>query len=247
MRLSSTALVAALALAVTAPLDLRSAIGAEPVGGATTGSRPAPTISVSGTTELAVAPDEAWIHLRVESFFPTMRASVGDNDTRIAAVLKALAAAGIGPADLATEAMSLAETDRFEDAGRKTHGWQISRAVTARVRDLATLERTLQDIIAAGATHIDRVVFSHSKLADKKADARDAAMRAARDKAERMAGALGQHVGKAVVIREGGVGGSSPTYANAILNEGGTPLSGATIAAGRIRVDVSVDVDFELL
>ncbi|MFO0744129.1 MAG: SIMPL domain-containing protein [Myxococcota bacterium] len=254
MRLPAPLLLLATALvATTVPLALRSANGAEPTPAGTAASagvRPFPTVSVSGTTELAVAPDEAWIHLRVESFFATMESSVADNDKRMSSILTTLKAAGIAPADLATEAMTLAETDHYEDGQKKIHGWQISRSLTARVRDLDKLERLLQSVIKAGATNIDGVRFAHSQINDKKAEARASAMKAARDKAELMASALGQHVGKALTIREGGAGAvpfATNVYANEVLNQGGTPLSGETIAAGRIRVEVSVDVEFELL
>ncbi|MCC6625068.1 MAG: SIMPL domain-containing protein [Deltaproteobacteria bacterium] len=246
-----TAAVLALALPLTLALPSASAdpspAGASPVPAA----RPFPTIAVTGTTELALAPDEAWVHVGVETFLPTMERAVEDNDRRIAAVIAALKDAGIQSADLTTTMMSLAETDRFEGADRRTHGFQVSRSLVARVRDLGKLERLLQSIVKAGATHLREVRFSHSKLADKKAEARTAAMKAARDKAALMAGALGQQVGRAVVIREAGAGpafaSGGNSYANEVLNIGGAVVDGPTIAAGRIRIEVSVAVDFELL
>lgn len=239
------------ALALALPFALRSA-SADPSGPlSTTGPRPFPTIAVTGTTELALAPDEAWVHVGVETFLPTMERAVEDNDRRIAAVITAIKNTGVQPADLTTTTMSLAETDRYEPGDRRVHGFQVTRSLVARVRDLPRLERLLQAILEAGATHLREVRFSHSQLADKKAAARTAAMKAARDKADLMAGAIGQRVGRAVSIRESGAGpafaAGANSYANEVLNVGGTVVDGPTIAAGRIRIEVSVAVDFELM
>ena len=85
---------------------------------------------MTGTTELAIAPDEAWVHLGVETFLPTMDAAVSDNDKRMSAVIAALKLAGVAASDLTTEIMNLAETDRYQ-AGAQAHGWQVRRALVA--------------------------------------------------------------------------------------------------------------------
>jgi len=249
MRPIHLALVAFALAAVAVPLGLDHAT-AQPAPAAAAAERPFPTITVEGTTELTIAPDEAWVHLGVTSFFTVLEKSVADNDRRITAVLSALEAQGIAAADIATQQMSLAETDRYESDQRRTHGWQVQRQLVARVRDLDKLEGLLQRVIGAGATNIDEVRFSHSQLTSKKADARVAAMKAARDKAEAMAGALGQKIGRAISIDEvsafaGPIGQS--TYGNTMMNAGGQVLDAATVVAGRIAVNVSVGVRFELL
>lgn len=243
-------LVIALALAAAATVALALPRPATADGPTAAPARPFATISVTGTTELAIAPDEAWVHIGVETFRPSIDLAVADNDKRIAGVLAALRSAGIAPADMSTTMMSLAETDRYESGDRRVHGFQVSRSLVARVRDLARLEALLQQILKSGATHLREIVFSHSQLAQKKAEARTAAMKAARDKAELMAKAVGQGVGRAVKVTEGGPGfqtQASNTYANEVLNMGGQTLDGQTIAAGRIRVEIGVAVDFELL
>jgi uncharacterized protein YggE len=223
--------------------------------------RPFPLLTVSGTTELAVAPDEAWVHLGVVSFFSTMESSIEDNDKRIKAILSVVRQGAVGgspaspgfgidAADIATTHMNLSETDRYDGPGKQVRGWEVSRSLVVRVRRLDRLETLLQAVINAGATHLRDVHFTHSQLGDKKGEARVAAMKAARDKANAMAAAIGQKVGKAVTVTEQNNGSRVATfsdYSNAVVNAGGTALEGETIAAGRVRVSVAVEIAFELL
>jgi uncharacterized protein len=243
------AVLVVVACAVTSSGGSPPAMAEDSSSAAELAKRPFPLITVSGTSELAIAPDEAWVHLGVESFFPTMESSVSDNDKRIKALLDTLRQGGIDAADIATTLMSLAETERYEDANRRVRGWQISRSLVARVRHLDRLETLLQALVRAGATHLRDVHFTHSQLAAKKGEARVAATQAARAKAAAMAAAIGQTIGHAVTVREVGQGRRAATfsdYSNAVVNAGGTPLEGQTIAAGRVRVEVEVEAAFEL-
>jgi len=239
------------ALAIALPFALGDAVADPPATASSAAQRPFPTIAVTGTTELALAPDEAWVHVGVVTFLPTVDRAVADNDKRIAAVLAALRAAGVQPADLTTTHMSLAETERYHPGEVRERGFQVSRSLVARVRDLGKLEGILQAVVKAGATQLHEVRLSHSSLGEKKAEARTAAMKAARAKAEAMAAALGQSVGRAVAIREAGAGpafaSGAGSYANETLNFGGQVLDAQTIAAGRIRIEITVSVELELL
>ncbi|TNF24002.1 MAG: DUF541 domain-containing protein [Deltaproteobacteria bacterium] len=210
--------------------------------------RPFPTLSVSGVAEVSIAPDEAWLHLGVDSFFSDLDAAVEDNDERIKSVMKVLHDAGLSGKNLQTDIMSLDETTRYV-AKVELRGYQVRRNITARVTDLGKVESLLQALVRSGVTRIDSVRFSHTQLAAKKAEARVEALKAARQKAEAMATALGQRVDKAVTVTEGYPGVSTisqPTYTNFVVNAGGASVDGDTFASGRIQIAVQVSAVFEL-
>jgi len=212
--------------------------------------RPFATLRVEGTSEIALAPDEAWIRFGVTSFLTTLDEAVADNDRRMSAALEAARRAGVPASDIASEAMSLAETERFESGNVRRRGVEVRREANLRIRDLGKLEDLLMELMRAGVSHIHHVRFHHSDLTAKKAEARLEAVAAARAKARAMARALGQDIGRAVTIEEGLHGHAAPTaatYANVVRNEGGVALDGATIVAGRISVTMGVRVTFELL
>jgi len=244
----SAAAVFALACGVTALDQPTPAARADTAEAPREAPRPFPTLSVSGVAQVSIAPNEAWLHLGVDSFFSEMDAAVADNNERIKSVLRVLRDAGLTGENLQTDIMSLSETDRYV-ANVKHHGFQVQRNITARVTDLEKVEALLLDLMRSGVTRIDSVKFSHTELSSKKAEARVQALQAARKKAEAMAGALGQRVEGAITVTEGYPGVSSiqqPTYTNMVVNAGGTSVDGDTFASGRILINVQVSAVFEL-
>jgi len=125
------------------------------------------------------------------------------------------------------------------------------------VKDTEILEKVLEKAIDAGANGIDGVQFRSTDLRKHKDKARLMAVKAAKEKATDMAGALGQKIGRPRTISEmpsnyNGWGGwwgyyGNVTAQNAVLNVG--PAAGATgevTALGQIRINAKVTVAFEL-
>jgi uncharacterized protein YggE len=114
------------------------------------------------------------------------------------------------------------------------------------LRDLSKLDVLLEYLIKAGVNQIDSVEYETSDPRKYRDQARDLAVKAAREKAEALAGALGQSIGKANAIEE-----TSDSrvygYANttASFYSSGKPISRST-AAGQITISASVTVSFDL-
>ena len=258
-----TALASLLAAAAVTPFLLRAepSRAGDPPAKSTAEHRPFPELSVSATVDVRVAPDEVWLHLGVESFKPTLREAVADTDQRMAAALKVLKDGGVAGDDLATEYVWLTASSHYDKArGGDVSGFQATRRFVARVRRIETVEQLLKGALEAGVTNVYDVNFTNTGIAKLKEEARNRAVVEARAKAQGMAAAIGQSIGRAVALSDGtvspwGAGGgggvrsgfTNANYANDVLNAGGQAFQGSALAAGRIQVSITITATFELL
>jgi hypothetical protein len=120
--------------------------------------------------------------------------------------------------------------------------------MSVTVRDLSKLDTLLQGLIAAGGNRIDSVEYETSDLRKYRDQARELAVKAAREKAQAMAHALGQEIGKAQSIEEAADSRSygANNYLNNSIEEGGYTRKSPSTSAGQARISASVTVSFEL-
>jgi hypothetical protein len=130
----------------------------------------------------------------------------------------------------------------------RTSYFVAEQTLTVTVRDISKLDTLLESLIKAGGNRIDSIQYEISDLRKYRDQARELAMKAAREKAQALALALGQEIGKAQYIEEVPES-SSQSYglANSYLETSrGRSKSTSSTAAGENRVSASVQVSFEL-
>ena len=211
-------------------------------------------ITVTGDADVLVKPDEAVVRFSVQTKDKDLDDAVGQNDSRTARVLKAMKKAGVSARHIKTDHMNIwPEYHHYES---KVKAYRVRKSITVTVKDTDNLEKVLKEGIDAGANGIDGVQFRSTDLRKHKDKARLMAVKAAKEKAVDMAGALGQKIGRPRTISEqpsnfngwGGYWGyGNVTAQNAVQNVG--PAQGATgeiTALGQIRINAKVMVAFEL-
>ena len=117
------------------------------------------------------------------------------------------------------------------------------------VRDISKLDVLLESLIKAGGNRIDSIQYQTSDLRKYRDHARDLAVRAAREKADALAKALGQSIGKAHSIEET----PEPEYSSfanqfwaAPTKTRTTAPSGPATAPGQETISASITVSFDL-
>ena len=224
-----------------------------------------PTITVSGSAEVQVAPDEAVFSIDVTKTNKDLQTAKRLNDESVAKLLELTRSFSILPQNVQTgriwvdmkyESIRDARTRIFSDDGdeigrRIFRGYEVSKSVTVKLTDLSRFEEFLAGVLQSGITGVSSVKFETSKLRENKDKARDMAMKAAREKAMAMAAAIGQSVGRAIKVTEGTVG--APAYggmyaanSNATGTTGVFTESLVTFAPGAIKVEAQVTVSFQL-
>lgn len=207
-------------------------------------------ISVSGTGKVTVVPDVAVLNIGVE-----VRAATVVDARRLAAtaadsVRTSLKNNGVNEKDIRTAGLQINPeySSRPTTNGRPAiTGYVVTNTVTVKVRDLDKASKTLDDAVLAGgdATRVNGISFEVDKPEQFLAQAREAAVKDARDRAENLAKLAGVELGKPRSINEssGGYPIAVPAAARggAQLAEAPTPIS-----PGESEVMLQVNIVYAL-
>lgn len=213
-----------------------------------------PKITVSGEAVVNVKPDKVVLWFGIET---------NDNDIMVAkkksaALLKSAFAAvkgcGVPEKDIQTDYLSI--QPRWEDemrGARRFSGYFTTNRVEVTLLDAEKLEGLVTSLLQAGVNYIYGIEFQTIKLKEYREQARELALRAAKEKAEKMAGVLGQSIGAPLQLSEVA---SAPRYSSrssynvsqtvADSFSGGAGEATETVALGKIAVRANVSVTFEL-
>lgn len=207
-------------------------------------------ITVTGTAETKVAPDEAILHLGVDSHDKVLAIAKSENDRHVKKLLALAREAGVQAKDIQTSALNMS-LEYSENQRRALLGYEVSQSISITLRDIGKYESLMTNALLAGVNRVDGVDFLIAEPTKYREDARTKAIRAAQEKAKTMAAELHQTVGKPWEITEGVI--NSETFANSVWmrkqvyqNEPQVAGEESTIAPGEVTISASVKVSFEL-
>lgn len=208
------------------------------------------TISAEGRTSRQ--PDLALFTAGVASSGKTAGEALGANSTDMAQVIAALKRAGIAERDIQTSNLSVnpvyADTSRqpagaLEQQMPRIIGYQASNTVSVRQRNLAQFGKVIDTLVSAGANQVNGPSFQVEEADAALDEARIAATKKARARADLYAKALGLKVVRVVSISEsGGYSPPMPMY----RMEAAAAAPAPPIAAGEVALEMNVTVQFEL-
>lgn len=162
---------------------------------------PARHIDVSGQAVVNVTPDRALIQLGVQSNATGLDEAQALNVVTIKAVITAVKALGVDAKDIATDSYTVEPVySNYETLFVK--GYRIRNTVAITLRDVNKTGPVVVAALKAGANTVDNVDLYTSELRKYRDQARDMAIKAAREKAQALAKAVGSDVGCALTINE---------------------------------------------
>ena len=244
---------------VFAALSLWSA---RPMPPTLAGAQTAPTrtMHTAGTAIIRVQPDKATLRLGVQTFAPTPRESQAKNARIVEQVLQAIRDEGVPAQDITTDYFALRpEYDNLKYGERKIVGYWTDNAVVVTLRQVDKLSDVLVAALDAGATTVDDVTFSTTRLRELRDQARAMAVKAAMEKAHDLAGAVSLTTGDVQSISENswsyyyGMWNSRGQWANAQQNvmqvapsSGAPQLDDGEFSLGQIVVQAQVELTVAL-
>ena len=160
-------------------------------------------ISVTGEAEIRVVPDEVILTLGVETWNKNMGIAKGQNDAIVARVFALAEDHGIAPEHVQTDYVNIEPRYRsgyYEE--RDFIGYFVHKTLVITLRDLDKFEDILADALEAGVNYVHGIQFRTTELRKHRDEARALAIRAAKEKADALAGELGQEVGDPRMIQE---------------------------------------------
>jgi len=208
------------------------------------------TVSAEGRTSRV--PDLAVFSAGVASSGKTAGEALNANSTDMAKVVAALKRAGIADRDIQTSNISVnpvyADTSRqpanqLEQQMPRIIGYQASNTVSVKQRNLAQFGKVIDTLVSAGANQVNGPSFQVEQSDAALDEARVAAAKAARARADLYAGTLGMKVVRVISISEsGGYSPPMPMYRMEAMAAAPAP----PIAAGEVALEMNVTMQFEL-
>ena len=203
-------------------------------------------LNVSAQAEARRVPDVATISAGVVTQAADGNTAMRQNAEQMAKVMAAIKAAGIAEKDIQTSGISLNPQYRYvENEAPSITGYQATNTVSLKVRDITKLGKVLDSLAAQGANQINGPSFQIDQPEPVYDEARLAALKKAKDRAETYAKALDLKVRRIISISEGGGGGFRPVPMIAMSARGKAEMDTA-VSPGETEVSVSLDVVFEL-
>jgi uncharacterized protein YggE len=205
------------------------------------------TITVDGRAEIMVVPDQVVMRLGVELIEMELGKAKEENDRIVSAVIAAVKKGGVSTENLKTDYLHIRPRYRDTREERTLLGYVVRQSIVVIITEIDTVEDILSSALAAGANQVHGVEFRTSEPRKHKDEARSLALDAAKEKAEVMAGRLGQKIGRPITITEQSVGRSIPSTSNVTRISGAHGEAEGTMVAGRITISARVSVKFEIL
>jgi len=202
-------------------------------------------IQVSGTGSAFGVPDVALIDLGVSVEKSTVTAARDDAAGAMQEVIDTLKDNGVEDKDIQTTRFSIQPVFDYPDGRQVLRGFEVTNMVTAKVRDIDSLDKVLDDAAAAGGdvVQIQGLRFDIDDPSELEAEAREDAVSEARDKGETLAGLSGVSLGKPISISESAVSPPIPLAERALA---GAADVATPIEAGELEVTVTVNVLFAI-
>lgn len=203
-----------------------------------------PGVTVSGEAIVYVKPDQVIINIGVEHTGDYVMKIKQQTAESVNNIIDFLRKEGIPEKNIQTQFVRLDQQYEYET---KTYHFSSRQAISVKIENIKNYEKILAGLMEAGVNRINGVAFGSSERDKFEAQARIKAIKNAKAIAEDYAGALGQGIGKAIIISDV----SSPmlrmnsamAFKAMDVMEGGNQDS---IAPGQLAISANVTVTFNL-
>ncbi len=212
---------------------------------------PSGKITISGSGSVHVAPDMATLVSRVITQGDDAKSALKENSVTMRAILKDVEAAGIDKKNIQTTGFDISPiygNRNLNDGKHKAPqivGYRVQNGIQINLKDVSRLGTTLDMLVQGGSNDVGQVRFGVSNPEKYIDEAREAAVKDARTKAETYAKAAGVTLGKVLSISEAGY--NPNPYPEMMMMRAAKMDSAPPIAEGQQTLSSSVTITYELV
>jgi uncharacterized protein YggE len=236
-----------LSISILSIILLLTGCGSSPVVSTANTIANTPSISVTGTGEIFLAPDVAYINIGVQTEADTVTDAVAQNTDQANAIQNALFQYGIQAADIQTSGFSVYPMPQYGPDGLViTTLYQVNNTVYVTIRDLSILGEVLDAVVQSGANTINSISFDVLDQSAALEQARLLALQDAHNQASQLADAAGMTLGNPLTISVYNTSSPSPMNQARTMASYDTAGSSVPVAAGQLVLSVQVSVSYEL-
>jgi hypothetical protein len=213
------------------------------------------TITVSGTGEVVVKPDIATISFGVSAENLDVAKAQTESATKMNNIIDFLNKNGVDEKDIKTTNYSIyprydytRTSSVYPYTGKQVLvGYVVSQTVEVKIRDISQSGKLLGGVGEFGVTDISGLNFSVDKIDDVKDQARELAIKDAREQARVLAKGLDVRLLKIVSFSENG---NSPIYYGMMEKSMAVGMGGDAVApqlpAGENKITSNVTITYEI-
>lgn len=210
------------------------------------------TITVSDQAEVYAKPDLAMVDFSAVTEAKTVSQAMSQNTAKMNAVIAAVKGLGVDEKDLKTTNFNINPLYQYEKetlygTGKRTlYGYEVRQSLELKIRDLSKIGQMIEQATAAGANQVGDLWFSIDKQDELRAQAREEAIKKAKQKAEVLAKQLGVKLVRIINFNENG---ETPYY---FLKESGYGIGGGgeavapEIETGQNKIQANVAITYEI-
>ncbi|MFA6269546.1 MAG: SIMPL domain-containing protein [archaeon] len=207
-------------------------------------------LSVSGTVEKMVSPDQVEITLGVVTIKKTAADSQSANATEATAVMDALKVVGLQTSEIKTFGYSVTEEYQYNDSTKKSEliGYRTTNNIMIKTNRINDAGKIIDAATIAGANSVSGITFtlSDTKQSETKLVALTEASAVAKQKAQVMATGMSVTLGKVTSISENSYY-YTPNYRSYDMASGSVAKEVSTpITPGDVSVSATISVGYEI-
>ena len=222
-----------------------------------------PKITVNGEAVVNSKPDKIVITFGIETWDKDIMVAKNKNNGILKKAISAIKESGIPEKEIQTDYLSI--QPRYEDNYEKEDfiGYFVRNTFVVTLEDTDKVEELVTNVLQSGVNYIHNIDFQTTEFKKYREQARELALKAAKEKADKMAMVLGQSIGAPIQIDENYTGSPwwyssswsawgynrfSSMSQNVVQNIGSSSAGDIsdTIALGKISIRANVSVTFEL-
>lgn len=208
------------------------------------------SIVISGEGEVVGVPDVAIIQIGHSVEKKTVAEAQKENTEKINKVIEKLKNDfRIDPKDIKTANYNIYPAYDWRDNRQVLRGYQVSQDLTVKIREIEKVSQILDLAGTEGLNQIGGLSFEIDKPEELESQAREKAIKAAKEKAEALARAAGVKLGRIISFSE------SSSYPGPVYQDsykmmegvGGGESSAPAIEAGSTEIKITATVEYEIL
>lgn len=203
------------------------------------------TLSSSGTGEVYLVPDVAYIYVGVRADADDVSTALDNNNAQANAVAQALKDLDVEAKDIQTTSFNVYPMQDYGMDGTISRNYYVvENTVYITVRDLSKLGTLLDAVVKSGANTINSISFDVQDKAEAMVQARDMAIANAIAEAESIAKASGVKLGNLQYVSAYTNNVPMPTYDG----KGGSMSAAVNvpISAGQLVISASASMTYEI-
>lgn len=230
-------------------------------------------IQISGEGKAYLKPDVALVSFGVTSQALKSQDAVNQNNTKMNAVIMAIKSLGVKDKDIQTTLYNLTPIYDYNypvpmgapvmgsggsssssmiypmppvPGGRTFNGYSLEQQISVKIRNFDNINGVLDKATAAGATNVGQLQFTVDNPEMARAEAREKAIKNAKEKLDSLAKQSGLRVGKLVNVYEGYNNYPIPMYAEAMAKDSAGDSVPPQIQTGQMEVSSSVTLTYQV-